>query len=231
MTQRRSTRLYAATLAIATALFATFAAAVLFWEDADHLDIRFVNWVRRTAPEALVQTMEILTYAGSVVILGPLAITAGILLNRRGRTSAAWFVVAAFVGSQVLGQALKAVFQRGRPEFEDPFVQLTTYAFPSGHAFGAAATYGALALVLASTGGRGRRAALLIGTAVIVVVVVAASRVIVGRHFLFDVSAGVAGGIALLSALLLILQRARRPSLHLDLFAGNEEPQRAGVDP
>ena len=138
-------------LAVSSTVFVAIAAAVLFWASADRLDVRAVNWVRRTAPDLLVDAMEVVTYAGSAVVLGPLA-------ARRRRCSssgaagrgAAIFVVAAFAGSLLVSQALKALFQRGRPELEDPFVQLTTYAFPSGHSFGATATYGALALVLAS---------------------------------------------------------------------------------
>ena len=124
---------------------------MLFWASADRLDVRAVDWVRRTAPDLLVDVMEVVTYAGSAVVLGPLALLAALLLVRRGRPGAAIFVLAAFAGSVIVSQSLKALFQRGRPELEDPFVQLTTYAFPSGHSFSATATYGALALVLAST--------------------------------------------------------------------------------
>jgi undecaprenyl-diphosphatase len=218
-------------LAFATALFAGLAGAVLFLETADRLDVRFVGWVHDKAPGALVDVMEILTYAGSAVILGPLAIVAAALLLRRSRPGAALFVVASFVGSQLAYQGLKALFRRGRPELEDPVVQLTTYAFPSGHTFGATATYGAFALVIASmTTDRRWRVFLVTATATLIVMV-AASRVIVGAHYLLDVSAGIAGGIALLCALLLVLQRARRPGLQVGLFSRHEEPQRAGVDP
>lgn len=231
MTRRRRAQLYAAVLVFSTTLFAALAAAVLFWEAADRLDVRFVNWVRRETPDTVVEVMEVLTYLGSAVILGPLAIVAGMLLVRRGRAGAALLVLTAFAGSQVIGQALKAVFRRGRPEFEDPFVQLTTYAFPSGHAFGATATYGALALVLVSAASGSRRRAGFLLAGVALIIVVAASRVIVGRHFLLDVSAGIVGGIALVSALLLALERSRRDSLHLELFSGQEQPQSSGIDP
>ena len=53
---------------------------------------------------------------------------------------------------------------------------------------------------------------------------------ILGRHFTLDVLAGVAGGVALLSALLLVLGRSRRRGLRLELFARDEQPQRAGLD-
>ncbi len=151
MTHRDPARLYAVVLAISSTVFVAIAGAVLFWASADRLDVRAVDWVRRTAPDLLVDVMEVVTYAGSAVVLGPLVVVAGLLLVRRGRPGAAIFVVSAFAGSLIVSQSLKALFQRGRPELEDPFVQLTTYAFPSGHSFSATATYGALALVLAAT--------------------------------------------------------------------------------
>ena len=223
-------RSYAAVLASSAAVFAALAATVLLWERADRLDVRFVNWVHATAPDPLVDVMQVVTYAGSAVLLGPLAILAAALLVRRGLPGAALFVVAAAAGSLLLDQTLKAVFRRARPELEDPFVQLTTYAFPSGHAFEATATYGALALVLASAAAdRGRRVGLLALTGA-VILVVAASRVIVGAHYLLDVLAGIAGGVALVSGLLLVLGRQRSPALRVMLFPGDEQAQRSGLD-
>ena len=230
MTQRDPARLYAAALAVSSGVFVALAASVLFWASADRLDVRAVNWVRRTAPDFLVDVMQVVTYAGSAVFLGPLAVLAGLLLIRRGRPGAAIFVVAAFAGSLLVSQALKALFQRGRPELEDPFVQLTTYAFPSGHSFSAAATYGALALVLASGAAERRHRVGLLMIAVALIFVIGASRVVLGRHYALDVLAGIAGGVALVSALLLVLERSRRPGFRLELFPGNQQPQRSGLD-
>ena len=231
MTPRRDpARVYAAVLAVASAAFVAIAAAVLFWASVDRLDVRAVHWVRRTAPDVLVDVMQVVTYAGSAVVLGPLVVLAALLCIRRGRTAAAIFVVAACAGSVLLSQALKALFQRGRPELEEPFIQLTTYAFPSGHSFSATATYGALALVLASAAGeRWQRVGLLM-TAAALIIVIAGSRVVLGRHYTLDVLAGIAGGAALVSALLLVLVRSRSARFHLEPFARNEEPQRPGLD-
>jgi len=229
VTNRGQSRLYAAVLAFATAAFAALAGAVLFLETADRMDVRFVTWVHATAPSGLVDTMRVLTYLGSAVVLGPLAIVVGLLLARRGRPAAGLFVVLAFAGSQAVDQLLKALFRRGRPELEDPVVQLTTYAFPSGHAFGATATVGALALVLISSNADRNRRVALLGGAAGLILVVAASRVIVGAHFLLDVSAGIAGGVALLTALLLFFERTRRPVLRVGL-SGQEQPQSTGLD-
>ncbi len=221
----------AAALVLSTAAFAAISAAVLFSAEAVRLDVSAVNWAQRAVPDALVETMRVATYAGSAVILGPLAILAALLFLGRGRQGAAIFVVAAFAGSEILSQVLKALFQRGRPELQDPFVQLTTYAFPSGHSFGATATYGALALVFASAAAERRHRVAALAVAAMLILVVGTSRVILGRHYAFDVLAGVAGGVALVSALLLLFDRSRG-AFRLDLFPGrHQQPQRAGLDP
>ena len=228
--RRDAERWYWAVLALSSAVFVALAASVLFWASADRLDVRAVNWVRRTAPDLLVDVMQVVTHGGSAVFLGPLAVLAGLLFIRRGRPGAAIFVVAAFAGSLLLSQGLKALFQRGRPELEDPFVQLTTYAFPSGHAFSAAATYGALALVLASAAVERRHRAGFLVSAAALIFVIGGSRVVLGRHYTLDVVAGTAGGVALVSALLLVLERSRRPGLRVELFPRNQQPQRPGLD-
>jgi membrane-associated phospholipid phosphatase len=226
-------RLYVVVCAAATVLFAALAAAVFLLGSVDRLDVRFVNWVHEEEPDWLVESMRIVTHLGSAAVLGPLTLAAAILFLQRQRPAAALFVLAAFAGSQLLDQGLKFVFRRARPTFEDPYVQLTTYAFPSGHAFGATATYGALALLLAS-GTRSRKyRRLILGCACLAIMLIAASRVALGVHYLLDVIAGLVAGIGLLSGLLLALQRARRPDLRLVLFhrplAREQQPERAGI--
>ena len=218
----RTERIYAATLALSTVAFTAFAAAALAWEDGAELDVRFVRWVHRTAPHGLVELMRVLTYLGSGIVLPLLAAAAALVLVRRGLTASAAFVVISLLASEALDQAFKAAFRRARPDLENPFVRLTTYSFPSGHAFAATATYGALALVLASRAPQRRRAWILT-VAAILVAIVAASRVILGVHYLFDVLAGIAGGVAVLSALLLAF-RGRALGSRRD-----QQPQRAGL--
>ena len=195
-------RLYTASLILSSAVFALFAAAAVAWEEGAELDVRFVRWVHHNAPAALVDAMRVLTYLGSAAVLAVLAVAAAVVLVRRGLRRAAVFVLVAFVASEALDQLLKVLFRRARPSLEDPFVRLATYSFPSGHAFASTATYGALAFVLVSAVPRARPALVAAATAVLVTIV-AASRVVLGVHYLLDVVAGIAAGIALLSALLL----------------------------
>jgi membrane-associated phospholipid phosphatase len=226
-------RLYLHICIAATVVFAALALAVLSLGSVDRLDVRFVTWVHDEEPDWLVESMRILTHLGSAAVLGPLAAGAAIVLLLRTRRAAAVFVLAAFASSQVLDQSLKFAFRRARPTLDDPYVQLTTYAFPSGHAFGATATYGALALLLASAARTHRQRVLAFAGAAVLIGLVGASRVALGVHYLLDVVAGIVAGIAVLSALLLVLCRARRPELRLVLFTRpsgqKEQPERPGV--
>ncbi len=218
-----STRAYTASLILSTAAFALFAAAALAWEEGAELDVRFVRWVHRDAPAALVDVMRVLTYLGSAAVLGALTVGVALVLMRRGLPRAAAFVLTAFAASEALDQLLKELFRRARPSLDDPFLRLATYSFPSGHAFASTATYGALALVVASAVPRARVALVAAATAVLLAIV-AASRVVLGVHYLLDVLAGIAAGIALLSALLLafrgrVVETPRQ-----------EQPERARLD-
>jgi len=220
----------AVALGVSTALFAILVAVLLLWDDVDRLDVRFVTWVNRTAPEHVVDTMQVVTYAGSVLVLGPVALISAILLARRGRGHAAALVVAAAFGGLAATQILKAAIRRARPELDEPYVQLATYAFPSGHALAATATYGALAIVLyTSLRARRERRLVLAGFAALIVLV-AASRVVLGAHYLLDVLAGTVGGVALLSALILAFELAPQGRVRLGVRR-DEQTQRPGIDP
>jgi len=217
-------------LGVSTALFATLVAVVLLSDDANRLDVRFVTWVNRTAPESVADAMQVVTYAGSALVLVVVALVSGVLLARRGRVHAAALVLTAAAGGLVMTQTLKAVIRRARPELDEPYVQLATYAFPSGHALAATATYGALAIVLyTSLRARRERRLVLAGFAALIVLV-AASRVVLGAHYLLDVLAGTVGGVALLSALILAFELAPQGRFRLGVRR-DEQTQRPGIDP
>jgi membrane-associated phospholipid phosphatase len=186
-------------------VFVALTAAVITSARADVLDIRFVSWVHEHAPHWLVEPMRVLTHLGGAWVLVPLAIVVVAVLLRLGRVRAAVFVGAALAISQLLVQMLKFGIRRDRPTLEDPFLELSTYSFPSGHAFSSTAFYGSVALVVASATTELSYRVAVFATAAAIVAVVAASRVILGVHYLLDVLAGVACGIALLAALLLML--------------------------
>lgn len=110
-------------------------------------------------------------------------------------------LVAIAVAALTLTAALKGVLDVQRPLYAaraagEPLAfapdSYDGFSTPSGHATGAAAVYGSLA-VLTGIGRRPRRGLV----AAVVVAAVAASRVVIGVHYLGDVFLGVALGLGL----------------------------------
>ena len=169
--------------------------------------------VARDANAAVLDSPPLLAFARGVTHLGDYAVltavvTAGalaLLAARRWRV-AAYFVVVG-IGASLLSRTLKAIVGRARPVLEQTVATLPdSPSFPSGHALGAAAVYPALLLVVWPwLAGRVRRLALTLTA--LVVVAVAASRVLLGVHYLSDVVAGAALGLAWAAACTWVLAR------------------------
>lgn len=191
----------------ATAAFAFVCAAVVWSDTVQRWDAHAVAWVHAQVPGVLVDASRVVTYAGSVLFLVPLALLAGAALLRRGYGRQAALVWVALAGSQLLQLLLKLAVRRARPRLDDPFVVLHSYSFPSGHATSSAAIYGALAVVAAGLAPRtgGRIAAALV--AIVVVLLVGATRVVLGVHFPADVLGGVLAGVAWLGASIVLVGR------------------------
>jgi len=126
----------------------------------------------------------------------PLVVSAAIalaLLLRRRRADAP-LLIAAPLGAFLSSELLKFLIHRPRPAVAAVALP-HGFAFPSGHATAAAATYLTIALVLSHGRPAGRRAAWL-ALATGLAIAVAASRVYLGVHYLSDVLAGLAWGTA-----------------------------------
>ena len=93
----------------------------------------------------------------------------------------------------------KFAFLRGRPQFDDPWVTLYSYSFPSGHTAGATAFYGVLAAFLVSRLYDPRHRIAVVAGAILAVVLVAFSRMYLGAHYLSDVVAATASTAAWLA--------------------------------
>jgi membrane-associated phospholipid phosphatase len=144
--------------------------------------------VLETVPDAVVALFGLLTHLGDPVTL-LVVVAAGYLLADRLGVAPARMAVAVglALGGVVLTLALKHAFALPRP----PGAGTDGFGFPSGHAIGATVVYGGLAGLLS-----GRRPT---RVAAVLIAVVAASRVLIGVHYLVDVLAGVAVGVAYLA--------------------------------
>jgi undecaprenyl-diphosphatase len=91
---------------------------------------------------------------------------------------------------------LKHAYERARPVFDKPVVELATYSFPSGHTAGAVVFYGVLAAFLVSRFYDRRKRSACVIVAIAVVTLVAFSRLYLGAHYLSDVVAAACASTA-----------------------------------
>ena len=109
------------------------------------------------------------------------------------------FVALAVLGITVLVAVLKATYERARPDLGSPIPLPHSSSFPSGHAATAVVLYGALGLLLAERARSPMRAAAWLAAAAVMALAIGASRVLLNVHFVSDVAAGFAVGLAWLA--------------------------------
>lgn len=152
-----------------------------------------------------------MTISGGTVFLLAVTLTATALLWTSRAREEAVLVGTAFVGGQITNMLLKLAFDRPRPPFHDPALSLDSPSFPSGHATGSAAVYGALMIVLLRNLATGRARVVSVAGLVPLVALIGFSRIYLGAHYLSDVLAGLALGTWLMvSVLALTVYRAQR---------------------
>ncbi len=103
----------------------------------------------------------------------------------------------------LLNVLMKYAFHLTRPSFDDPLLALTTYSFPSGHVAGATLFYGVMAVMVISRTAAWRWRVMAVLAAITMVALVALTRVYLGVHYLSDVLAAFAEGVAWLTLCLI----------------------------
>lgn len=179
-------------------------------------DERVADWLHGRATEPFTDVFRAITTFGNFATLIAVVVIAVAVLWRRGERTDALFVAVAFLGAQVLSSGMKLGFRRERPFFPDPLATESTFSFPSGHALVSLAVYGSIALVVARRLPRRRDRILLLTATGLLVLAIGFSRLYLGVHFLSDVLAGYAAGIAWLALLYVVIEvRSRYTSRYL----------------
>ena len=201
-----------AALGAALLTFAALAEDLVTGDPIVQWDQRFAAWLHAHPNEPTTDVPRVVTEFGRVafVTATTIAIDTGLALRRR--LAEALLLVFAVLGAEDVNFALKAIFRRERPSFPDPLASETSFSFPSGHSSVAIAFYGALALVLARLLPRWRARLALALAAAALVAVIGLSRLYLGVHYLSDVLAGFAAGLAwfLICVLALVVHARRR---------------------
>lgn len=199
-------------LAIALALLLGFVAA---GARTIGYEIEAMVAFQRFGPLQLDSVFQAVTHLGDALpslLLISLVISSAFALA--GRVDLALFMLAA-TALRALGPPLKWLFASPRPPIEavSVLVESDGFGYPSGHAFGAALVYGAIALAISQFVGTAlcRRAIQIVAMAL--VVLIALSRVRLGVHWPSDVAGGLLFGFGLLALLWGGLMRLDRDSV------------------
>jgi membrane-associated phospholipid phosphatase len=136
---------------------------------------------------------------GSPVFLAgaSLALALYFLLQRALRPLLA--LVLTMGGGSLLNLALKSLFQRERPIFENPLLTLSGYSFPSGQTMGATLFYGFLTVFVVAHMRPLRWRVMAFLLAFLIVVLIGFTRIYLGAHYLSDVMGAMAAGLAWLA--------------------------------
>ena len=163
------------------------------------LDVSSANLFHAAAlqsPRFVVDIMILGFYLGEHVIL-----LIGIVLLVYFGIKRFWpeflMVLVAWAGEGLIWTVLSAYFNRPRPEFDvSVWRQMTVPGFPSGHSLSAVMCFGLLAYLLVPLLRQRAWKAVVIGVNALIILFIGFSRIFVGDHYLTDVLAGYALGIA-----------------------------------
>ena len=181
-------------LAACVAVFTELSVDITHDGPLDRLDQRVARWADGIS--GVVHTWSWhLTHLGDDVLLATLIVLAAAYLLWRRRALDAIVLCAAASATGLLTTVLKLAFERSRPPFVDQVRELHSFSFPSGHASGAFCVYLLLGLLLSEGLGRAWRLAAAIG-GLGVAAMVGVCRVLILVHYLTDVIAGSALGLA-----------------------------------
>ncbi len=198
------------TLVVAAWVFGAIAEDVITHDPLTIVDARFSAWLQTHPVNSLTKCLLLITRLHSLLgVTGMTLAASAYLWIRRMRVWVLTLTLAVF-GGMGLNLLLKQVFVRQRPHFDKPLLTLTTYSFPSGHTMMATVFYGTLcALIVSSVRGWWWRA-LAIGVAVFLVLLVGFSRIYLGAHYLSDVLAAIAEGLAWLAFCFVLIAELQR---------------------
>jgi len=180
---------------LATLTFAYLAFTVLTGS-IPAFDVKVRDAVHSAATPFLTLFFKAITTLGSGWFLWACGAVVVFFLTRRDRRREAALFVVAFVGANIMEQAMKLVFQRVRPHPYFDYAMPDSFSFPSGHAFISFGFYLTLAEILVQPAWPFLRRAIIWIGAVVMTLLIGFSRVYLGVHYPTDVLAGYAGAIA-----------------------------------
>ena len=167
--------------------------------DFKRLDEGAVAVVQGFGNPAVVRAASVVSWLGSVAFLTIGSCIAALVFAWKRWFDAILGLALTMLGGSLLNMALKQLFARERPVFEKPLVDLTSFAFPSGHTMGATLFYMFIAAVIAYAMKSRRIQALAFASALLLVTMIGMTRIYLGAHFVTDVLGAFVAGVAWLA--------------------------------
>jgi membrane-associated phospholipid phosphatase len=198
------------TLILTVCVFGAIAEDVVTHDPLTIVDARFSAWLHVHSTRPVTQALFLITriHSSLGVIVMTLAVSAYLWIKRI-RVWVLTLMLAVF-GGILLNFLLKHVFERQRPHFDDPLLTLTTYSFPSGHTLMATVFYGTLCALIVSRIVSWRWRVVTILAAGVMILLVGFSRIYLGAHYVSDVLAAIAEGLAWIAFCLLAVGELER---------------------
>lgn len=190
--------------------FGAVAQDVLAGDPLTVVDVRVDQWLHRRVTGPLTIFFRVVTALGSGWVVAGIAIVVGAWLAWKRRWYWLLELALAAPGIALLNAGLKHVFRRPRPHFAHPLVHLTSYSFPSGHTALATAFYGLLAFFAIQMVRRWKWRTLAVLVSLLLILLIAFSRMYLGAHYLSDVLAAMAEGVAWLAICVTGVETLRR---------------------
>jgi len=195
-----------AALLVASAwLFGSIAEDVVTGDRLTLVDERVAQWLHQNSSTGMTRWMLLISQLHSTAAMAFYTGVIGMLAFRKRQWRRVSLLAVGMGGGLLLNVLMKLAFQRARPHFVDPILTLTTYSFPSGHVAASTIFYG---LGVVWIFGRTRAVQwriLAVAAAALAILLVAFSRMYLGVHYLSDVSAAFAEGVAWLTLCLMAL--------------------------
>jgi len=165
-------------------------------DGSNRLDAHVLDWMIDRRSDGLTEIMRAVTTLGSTLVLMPLTVVGVVVLSAMRRFWLAGYLATVVIGASLLSATTKAIVDRTRPPVDVRLASVGESSFPSGHATQAAATYLAVAIIVAIVIRSAVLRRVLWGLCALIVVGVGLSRLYLGVHWFTDVIAGWSAGAA-----------------------------------
>lgn len=160
------------------------------------VDQSVMEWMVAHRTPWLTDGVTMITHSGGTIAVFVIAAIVTVALLLRQRIAAAVTVAGAMLSGWAAMSLLKLMFARQRPPIPDRLVEIDSYSFPSGHAMMSAILACVLGAVVVRVLGPGLLRVALLVLLACYTVAVGMSRVYLAAHWLTDVVAGWAFGVA-----------------------------------